>query len=413
MNITEKAARILEMGKICDHCLGRQFAKLLSGYTNDHRGIIIRTVCAMKADSEGTLGKMLPSNFQGFKFHSQNLKKIVPEEAGKCFVCNGLFEKLDGLVNSAVKAAKGIEFSTFSVGTVLSSDILSREENLWEDVGLEYCEPIKSEINREIGRKLEKVLGKKADLLSPELNIIIDLNKMKAEIKINPLFVYGEYQKLARGIPQTKWPSGKYKTSVEQIIARPLMKTTKGKGHKFHGLGREDIDARCLGWRPFVIEILEPKKRSISLSAIEKAVNSCSKIKVRSLRKSDIGEVRKIKECRAKKAYSVRVICDREISKQELKKLNSLLGEIVQRTPSRVLHRRADLKRRRKVFSLRVRQINSRKFILYVETEAGLYIKELVTGDSGRTKPSVAQILGCKCTPKDLDVTRIFEENKF
>ncbi|MDP6641711.1 MAG: hypothetical protein QF381_04675, partial [Nitrososphaerales archaeon] len=43
------------------------------------------------------------------------------------------------------------------------------------------------------------------------------------------------------GIPQTRWPSGKYKTSVEQIAAKPYLTKTKGTGTKFHGAGREDI----------------------------------------------------------------------------------------------------------------------------------------------------------------------------
>ena len=36
--------------------------------------------------------------------------------------------------------------------------------------------------------------------------------------------------------------------------------------------------------------------------------------------------------------------------------------------------------------------------------QGGLYIKELITGDEGRTNPSVAGIVGFKATPLKLDV---------
>jgi tRNA pseudouridine synthase 10 len=38
-----------------------------------------------------------------------------------------------------------------------------------------------------------------------------------------------------------------------------------------------------------------------------------------------------------------------------------------------------------------------------------LYVKELVTGDEGRTKPSMAEILGTRATPSELDVLEVRE----
>ena len=83
------------------------------------------------------------------------------------------------------------------------------------------------------------------------------------------------------------------------------------------------------------------------------------------------------------------------------------IGQINQRTPQRVMHRRADLLRRRNVKSLQTKYVNSKKFLLTVKTDAGLYVKELVSGDEGRTKPSISELLNQKCTCKDLDVVNI------
>ena len=47
--ILEIARAILREGTICDHCLGRQFAKLSTGTTNLERGRAIRLVLDMIA----------------------------------------------------------------------------------------------------------------------------------------------------------------------------------------------------------------------------------------------------------------------------------------------------------------------------------------------------------------------------
>lgn len=398
--ILEKAKKILTQ-PVCNHCLGRQFGQLLSGYGNEERGHIIRTFIAMNIDKEEKEKDMDMSNFYEYRFHNLD---ITPSQRKKCEICNDIFLEIPKITEKIKKASKNINFNTFLIGTKLTSELLEKEEALWERIGIDYCEPLKAELNREIGKFVESEMKKKFEPKNPEVNIIIDLNTKKTRIEINPLFIYGEYQKLVRGIPQTKWPSGKYKTSVEEIIAKPFMKATKGKAHKLHGMGREDIDARCLGWRPFVLEILEPKNRKIDLNRLSKKI--FKSIKVRNLRFSSISEVRKIKEARSEKTYLATVVCSKNISKSDLKKISEL-KEITQKTPQRVLHRRADIFRKRRILSIKTKYINSKKFLLTVRTEAGLYVKELISGDNGRTEPSVSKILGVDCKCKELDVVGI------
>jgi tRNA pseudouridine synthase 10 len=107
------------------------------------------------------------------------------------------------------------------------------------------------------------------------------------------------------------------------------------------------------------------------------------------------------------KTYACIVKCKKPVSRKDLAKLQSLVGELRQKTPKRVLHRRADKFRKRKVKALSASFINSKSFKLVVTTEAGLYVKELISGDEGRTQPSVSELLGSACVCKDLDVIRI------
>ncbi|MFH0832726.1 MAG: tRNA pseudouridine(54/55) synthase Pus10 [Candidatus Aenigmatarchaeota archaeon] len=403
MNVLEKANKIL-LQPICDHCLGRQFAQLLSGYGNEERGKIIRAIVAMSIDNENFESGLDLSNFADYKFHNLEIKKKIKE--GKCVICDDFFKNLDKWIEKIEKRSN-FEFKTFLIGTKLSSELTAQEEDLWESVGIDYCEPLKAEINREIGKRIEKKLKKKCNLKSPDVNFIVNISKNSVDAEINPIFIYGEYQKLIRGIPQTRWPSGKYKTSIEQITAKPYMLATRGSAHKLHGLGREDIDARCLAWRPFVLEIIAPKVRDIDLKKFAKKIAKA--VRIRNVRFSDIVEVRKIKESKLDKTYHCIVICEK-IEKKDLKRLNAIVGEIRQKTPRRVLHRRADKLRKRKVISIKTKFVNRKKFLLTVRGEAGLYVKELISGDEGRTVPSISSLLGQKCECKDLDVMEIHKK---
>lgn len=80
---------------------------------------------------------------------------------------------------------------------------------------------------------------------------------------------------------------------------------------------------------------------------------------------------------------------------------------IHQRTPERVAHRRSDKIRERTVLDIESLGVQDGKFVVEVLGEAGLYIKELVSGDGGRTRPSLAEILERKAHVTSLDVTQV------
>jgi tRNA pseudouridine synthase 10 len=43
--------------------------------------------------------------------------------------------------------------------------------------------------------------------------------------------------------------------------------------------------------------------------------------------------------------------------------------------------------------------------------DSGLYIKELISGDGGRTRPSLAESLGVDAVVEELDVINVGEES--
>ncbi|CAE7898703.1 Pus10 [Symbiodinium sp. KB8] len=83
--------------------------------------------------------------------------------------------------------------------------------------------------------------------------------------------------------------------------------------------------------------------------------------------------------------------------------------EVNQKTPLRVLHRRALATRPKTVFSLGLEVLNPHYFKLRVCAQAGMYIKEFVHGDLGRTIPSMRSLLGGQVEILQLDVEGVEE----
>jgi len=79
-----------------------------------------------------------------------------------------------------------------------------------------------------------------------------------------------------------------------------------------------------------------------------------------------------------------------------------------QRTPLRVSHRRADKIREKKIFRVEGKFIKPNVSEFIVEAQGGTYIKELISGDNGRTTPSFSDIYGFSLECKKLDVLKIY-----
>ena len=405
--VQEKRDLLLEED-LCDHCLGRQFAKLGHGLENYERGAIIREKDEVNENS----------------FARDN----IPERAelgGSCHVCQEVFEKMDHWVELVEDSFERYELDTFLIGIRPPSDVLKAEEELWEEYGLEWVEPIKTELSRLIGKRLEEELGIEVDFKRPDINAIIEMEESKdrVEMQVNSLLIYGQYNKYSREIPQTEWHcrncrgdgcdecdwTGKqYTTSVQEEIQDPFMRETKGIEAKFHGGGREDVNARCLGKREFVLEIIEPLNRNLDLKELQEEVNeSTDKIEVFELQFTHKDKAADIKQKHADKEYKAVIETEDEITEEDLDNISKAVGEIKQDTPERVEHRRADKTRKREIYEVEWEKTGDKEFELTVKAEAGTYIKELIHGDEGRTQPNVSELIGTSAECVQLDVTWI------
>ncbi len=403
--LLEKAQKVLSEHDLCDHCLGRIFSRVSTGLSNQQRGESVR------------LGLNLQRSLD-----DQDL--FVHQ---RCFICEDIFDNVDRYAEAVRQALSTWEYHNFLIGTRVDPLIVEREERVWSISGKETVEPIKAELNQEIGKRAEVLLGKIVEFHSPEIVALVDTRFAHVDLDVAPLFIYGRYNKYSREIPQTIWPcrqcrgkgcprcdgTGKmYQLSVQELIGGPLLEMAQGKEHFLHGMGREDIDARMLGTgRPFVIEASEPRRRDLDLVALRDRINAEANglIEVSALRPSTRQEVRSVKDAAPDKAYRVTVSHHGKVNKDKvievLREFNRTC--ISQQTPNRVKHRRADLERDKVIVMAELEEFGPESMTIFLRTQSGTYVKEFVHGDDGRTKPSLAELLQTPLEVLALDVVEI------
>ncbi|WP_298500698.1 tRNA pseudouridine(54/55) synthase Pus10 [uncultured Methanobrevibacter sp.] len=400
----ELAKKILDEtdGKICKNCLGRKLSKTVEGSNNIERA---EKVCA---------------------------ELNINLDDSECVICDNLFDKIDDELYKKIDDKinqLGVEFETFLVGSQIDKEIQKRDDEFSEkfDLGVET---IKKEVNRLIGLGIWEIYDKEAEFERQDIVFNVDLRKKpKVKIQINPLYIEGRYNKLKRGIPQTKWPCTKckgrgceecnftgkqYPESVEELISEHVLKLTKGREAKFHGAGREDIDVLMLGTgRPFVLEIKEPRIRNLDYPKLESEINRINEGKTayHNLHPCERPRKAEIKQSSPDtyKVYNAIVKCDEAFDESKLDEITKL-NEIHQQTPLRVLRRRTDMVRIKHVLDLSYEIIDEQTFSMTIKTEGGLYIKELISGDEGRSNPNVSQILGVRAICEQLDVIEVSEK---
>lgn len=248
------------------------------------------------------------------------------------------------------------------------------------------------------------------------------------------VYLESRYRKLVRGLPQTvlfcpRCKGGRRRRvgcplcegrgrladdSVQQIIGRSLSPLFGARLGRFHGAGREDIDVLMLGrGRPFVFEVVGAAHPDIEVADLHSAVGAAAggRIEVAPFVRCTRERVRFWKTANFAKTYRARASLE---APPTVDPATLVGGDFVlaQRTPERVAHRRADLVRERRVEIQAVTVVGACELDLTLRCEHGTYVKEWVSGDGGRTVPSVARLLGSPATCTELDVLDIGDLEK-
>jgi tRNA pseudouridine synthase 10 len=433
--ILDEALALLEEVPLCDHCLGRQFAMLGHGLSNLERGHTIKTILTAtghrlvkegKEEGAGILRTLTDNGFSEVARATLTSMGIEVERKGEeCYLCEGTFTKLDEIVKQSLEKLSEYEYKSFLIGVRVPPSVENREDELRAEHHLAWGESIRNEFSREVGKKIQSIIEKMVDLKRPDILVTVNPFVDEVSLSIIPLYITGRYRKLVRGIPQSRWlcsqcrgrgcencgGTGKlYQDSVEELIGNPMMAACRGTNFTIHAAGREDIDVRTLGGgRPFVMSIDRPRVRSLDYTQLTTTINQATggRVEVRDLRASSKEEARNLKEAsQTSKTYRAIVEFGEDVNDSQLKRVETELkdSEVEQLTPTRVSHRRANLMRKKYIYELKIRKVQPSRAELVLRCQGGLYIKELISGDGGRTKPSVEEILGIPSKCVELDV---------
>lgn len=248
------------------------------------------------------------------------------------------------------------------------------------------------------------------------------------------IYLESRYRKLQRGLPQTIFwcpeckgdrrrkaqcthcnGAGKLaKESVQELIGRRLIPAFRAKTGVFHGAGREDRDVLMLGrGRPFIYEVVGARQPDLDLELLRQDVLSraAGAIELEPFARVRKDRVAYWKETHFDKIYRAEVSLTGQPSAEALARAATFADAIVQRTPQRVAHRRADLDRRRQVRVLSLTELAADRLELRILCQHGTYVKEWVSGDDTRTSPSLAVLLGVPCRCDLLDVEEVMTDD--
>ena len=487
---------VLEKYILCSSCLGRCFARLGYSLTNAQRGEAIKSLLFLEStifvvgnnednslDSEDVLytniDSLRKSGYLPAEMWAQRKRRLsekrnllnstddrffddeqleIHQSGTKCVLCSSIFTKLDSLCQKIIETIASIESKNFLIIIHLPPEIVEKEKEIQSMIPSNYVEPLKTELARELGKRVSAQRNFEPEFHLPQLSINISPYKEDPEVDlyIRSIYIYGVYNKFSREISQTRWPCGscqpylkrrfrrrarnplhkrnksagdarkkrgcescnftgfRFATSVEQEIEKGILKIAGAKTVILHGGGREDVDVQMLGTgRPCIIEIVSPHFRppTYSLEELESMIDQSSLIKVKLFKftvKNSVKIVKKHSES-SRKSYLVTISCGEDTPHASIYSLEQDFSakKILQRTPTRVAHRRSDLVREKQVYQFKIKEINQDSFQAEIVCSGGTYVKELVSGDDGRTQPSLSSVLGGQYKCLQLDVLTV------
>ena len=367
-----EAKIIFQEYDICDHCIGRLFAK------------------KMNTTSNKLLGKKVKN-----QLHFKSSKK--------CYICKDILSNLEPVISKMLEKSSGYKFSSFVVGAILKPSITDRDDLIRSKFRLQGIDSVKTAITKELSKKFAKKTRKKINYLAPDVTFTFNFKDESCELKSRSIILSGRYVKKIRGLPQKQTPcsncggKGCHQcnhhgisefSSIEGKIAKFLFEKFSGTQTKISWLGGEDKNSLVIGnGRPFFAKLFNPKKRSIRLQ------------RKYSLNGIDLHNLKLIPKI-PKQAIPFRSSIElslrtkKSISQEDLNNLKTL-----KKTPIVINEK---LKRNEKsIYKIKFKKLSPTSFSLWITADGGLPIKRFVEGKN--IHPNLSEILGtnCECTQFD------------
>ncbi|MFY9299727.1 MAG: tRNA pseudouridine(54/55) synthase Pus10 [Candidatus Nitrosotenuis sp.] len=370
--------KILAEYDLCDHCLGRLFAKKLG---------------------------LASSRLLGRKIH-----KALKKKTTRCHICKNVFDNLHTYLTKMLESSSGYEFRTFLVGATLKPSVMDRDDHIRSQFKLRGIDGIKTSITRELARQFSKKTKKRSQQLDPELTITVDFKTESCSVYSRPVYVFGRYVKEVRGIPQKQKPcenclgKGCFTCghhgmtgydSVEGMLCRYLFERFGAPQAKITWVGGEDSTSLVLGaGRPFFARIANPKKRNPRLQKKIKA----DKITIRSLKiipKIPVTPVSFVSK------VGLLVSSENPVRQEDIEKLGQLQKSTI------AIYENSGRRVEKSIYDVHYKINSENSFRLFLKVDGGVPLKRLVTGEN--VFPNVSDLISIKskCETFDFEEVRI------
>ncbi len=407
----EKAMEILRKYPLCDHCLGRLFARLGTGLSNEERGRSIKNYLLMRVHekiiSEGLSDESVNDvRALALSGHEPSIKFLrnlsIEISSVPCYVCgNSIFNRLDEWSRNIAESLRslGVEYRSFRLGSRVPIDVLRKELNITTEFNISSSESIKRELNRELGKRVSSILGIQFSREEPDVETIIDITTGTITTQVMPIYIFTRYRKVHRvvnGKENTRWP-------IDRVV-----QAYSAQGAIIHTGGDDPSGARVLGnGRPAVIQVIRPGKRLDIKDVSPLLMDPSYDVLLEEfsyVKSSAITRVRaRVRDYVI--TYRVLAIADDHVTNETMMSLHDYFRnrQVVQRFK----HGHRVRRRVSMVYELYGRVIRGRLVEFLIKCQGNLYIRGFVHGGFGDVEPSIAGVLGIGIRPLEIDILNV------
>ena len=346
----------------------------------------------------------LKRNFPDFKLKKNKINN-------DCFVCQGIFNKINEIVNKIfylIKYEEKYEYCSFSIGTSLPYFMYDNEDYIRSLYKIKNVENIKSSFNFEVRKYFKALTKKKIAFTNPDIKIDLLITKnfdYSVKIFSRSFYLIGRYKK-TRMLTQKE---NNYKKnlqfenvvhsninknqSIETIIHNIISNYIKSDRTIFTWYGSEDDNSQVLGkGRLFCINLINPRERKIKM----KKIFGHNGLKFKIIDKKDlVGNLNK-KYIVKNKIFIQTTDSINNFYLIQLRKLNNSIIRYYYK--SKYIYR--------KIYNLKIKKLDSFHLIIFLECDSGLFLRTFIEGKTFM-QPNISSILKNQCKLLKFDILDI------
>lgn len=312
----------------------------------------------------------------------QGFIRVDTKTKDSCYICNGLMDKIEDIVNEITPQLEEYQYDTMNVGTTLHYRFYEKEDQIRAKFKIKGKRTIKAEFAEIFKKLIKEKTSKKINFRNPDLHlkVIVDKNcSTTIDINTKSILIYGRYKKIIRGLGQKSTDSN---NSIEHILSKELANLSKCKRLNFSWIGSEDKNSLVLGkGRPFYVKLLDPKTRSFP-----NRINLDNYGLRFYLRKANNMHLNR----RFTLSARIMIECDNNLHIKDISKLKQLA--------KKKIYFHIGNKRLSKIlYSIRIKKDGDNRMIVSILAEGGFLIKKFIEGHNNEDFLSVSSLLNYKC----------------